>query len=70
MVLCTCWICSVEYIFYCAHDGYAVLCANGAVCMLDMQCYVHMVLCTCCICNAMYIWCCVHDCTCGVVCMW
>jgi len=59
MVLCKCWICGDVYISYCAHVGYAVLCAYGFV-MLDRQCCVHMMLCTCCICSVMYIWCCVH----------
>ena len=74
MALYTCWICSVVYILYYAHDGYEVLCAYVVVHMLDMRCYIHMVLCTCCICNDMYIWCRVHVvhvmlCTYGGVCM-
>jgi len=70
MVSYTCWICSLVYILYCVHDGYVVLCANGVVRMLDMQCCVHRVLITFFICSGMYIWCCVHDCTSGTVSMW
>lgn len=52
------------------HVGYVVLCTQGAMYMLYMQCYVHMVLCACYTYVVMYIWCCVHDYTSGVVRMW
>lgn len=62
------------YTLYCAHDGYAMLCAYGVVRMLDMWYCVHMVLCKCRICSAIYIWCGVHVvhvvlCTYGIVCI-
>jgi len=62
------------YIWFSMHVGYAVLCMDDVMYMLDMQCCVWMVLCKCWICSAMYTWCCAHVlhmvlCTYGVVCM-
>ena len=70
MVPCRCWICSDTYILYYVHNEYVVLCAYGAMYMLDLQCYVQVVPCACCTYHTMYIWSCVHDCISGVVCMW
>jgi len=50
--------------------GYAVMCTDDVMYMLDMQCYVHVVLHACCTHGSMYIMCCVHNCTSGVVSMW
>lgn len=62
----------VAYAMLCAYGvmhmiGYATLCTDDAMYMLDMQCYVQMVLRTCCTCGTMYILCCLHDYTSGVV---
>ena len=51
---------SVVCIWFFVHVGYAVLCIDDAMYMLDMQCYVHVVFHACCTCGVMYIWCCVH----------
>jgi len=42
--VCTCWIYDVVYILYCVHDGYEMLYAYGALCMLDMYSCVQMML--------------------------
>ena len=67
-MLCTWW-----YIKCCANISYAVLSIDGAMYMMDVQCYVHM-MCACWICSVVYVGCYVHVvypvlCTYGVVCM-
>ena len=62
-------------IWFYVHVGYVVLCTYFTVCMMNMQCFLHMVLCTCWISSAVCRWCYVHVgyavlCTSGVACMW
>jgi len=78
-ICCTCCTCDVVCMRCCVYMVlctffYAMLCTNGVVYSLFMQCYVQMVLCTCCLCNVMYIRCYEHVvyvviCTDGVVCL-
>jgi len=66
LVLCTCSICSIVYIWCCVLVVYMVLyciCSvaiDGIVYMLDMWCCVHIVLCACWICIVVCIWHCAH----------
>lgn len=52
MMLCTCWICNVMYMWCCVHVVHVALCTYGVVCMI-----VKLVLCACGVIYMLYKWC-------------
>lgn len=60
-MLYECCIFNDGYRWCYVHVGYAMLCTDDAMYMLEIQCYVQVMLHICFTCGAMYIWCGVQD---------